>query len=313
MKAFFGTFASLWKQAPLWRLCFIVGIGSLVMAAFFPTPWLKKRAPWLPGTAPAAAHAPHDLSSGSTEEGQHEAENEPAGQLPVHLQYPSMSEIVRDHVVLGGHTMPLPRGEWHPILSAQISSASPLSFLALVRTHQGAVTGLIIAQATQQPIPLDRTGNMTGICHDDRNFLNHSLPVAPSGEDCIGSGTVVIQGSDVSTNPLINQSIARLQALGVTPIPPLFLAVQWRHIAATTDGQAQVGLMDTLIPPLDPQTHQLLAPMSVWAKDAPASSPEARNFLSQMRGWALDMQKALQRGFDNQPQGHPLPRDPLAP
>lgn len=312
MKTFFGTFFSLWKQAPLWRLCFIVGIGSLALAAFFPTPWLKRQAPWLPGTAPQAAHPSHEAAPDETA-GHNEAENGPAGPMPVHLQYPSMSEIVRDHVVLGGHTMPLPKGEWHPILSAQISSDSPLSFLALVRTHQGAVTGLVIAQATQQPISLERAGNVTSICHDDRNFLNHSLPVSPAGEDCIGSGTVVIQGSDVSTNPLINQSIARLQALGVTPIPPLFLAVQWRHVAATAEGQAQVGLVDTLIPPLDQQTHQMLAPISAWAKGTLNSYPEARNFLNQMRSWALEWQKALQLGFDNQPQGHAILRDPMTP
>ncbi|MCX5616243.1 hypothetical protein NQF87_04550 [Bombella sp. TMW 2.2559] len=310
MKTFFGTVFSLWKQAPLWRLCFIMGIGSMILAAFFPTPWLKQQAPWLPGTAPQTTHPSHGAASDETSTGHSEAETGPAGQMPVHLQYPSMSEVVRNHVVLGGHTIPLPRGEWHPILSAQISSDSPLSFLALVRTHQGAVTGLIIAQATQQPIPLDRAGNATSICHDDRNFLNHSLPLSPAGEDCIGSGTVVIQGSDVSTNPLINQSIARLQALGVTPIPPLFLAVQWRHVAATADGQAQVGLVDTLIPPLDSQTHQLLAPIPVWGKSIPDTYPEARTFLNQMRSWAPEWQKALQLGFDNQLQGHAIPRDP---
>lgn len=311
MKHLLRTCISLWKQAPLWRLSFMIGLGGLVMAAFFPTPWLKKQAPWLPGMAPAATHAPHD--SAHADGGPGNADNAPSGPMPVHLQYPSMSEIVRDRVILGGHTIPLPKGEWHPILSAQISNESPLSFLALVRTHQGAITGLIIAQATQQPIALDRAGNVTGICHDDRNFLNHSLPVSPAGEDCIGSGTVVIQGNDVSTNPLINQSIARLQALGVTPIPPLFLAVQWRHVATTTDGQAQVGLVDTLIPPLDQQTHQLLAPIPVWSRDALSPYPEARTFLTRMRSWALEWQKALQLGFGNQLQGHTPPPDPLIP
>ncbi len=313
MKTLFNACAALWKQAPLWRLCFILGVGGVAMAAFFPTTGLKHKMPWLPGEAPHTGKTPHAGSHDSDMDAQGGPDRGPAGQMPIHLQYPSMSEIVKDHVTLGGHTMPLPRGEWHPILSAQISNDSPLSFLALVRTHQGAITGLIIAQATQQPISLDQAGNVTSICHDDRNFLNHSLPVSPAGEDCIGSGTVVIQGNDVSTNPLINQSIARLQALGVTPIPPLFLAIQWRHVAATPEGQAQVGLMDTLIPPLDQQTHQLLAPIPAWAKGTPTPYAEAKNFLNQMRSWALEWQKALQLGFDNQLQGHSIPRDPLAP
>lgn len=308
MKTFFGTFVSLWKQAPLWRFCFILGIGGLALAAFFPTPWLKKQAPWLPGHALSDAKTPHTPTDDKDS-----PENGPTKQAHFNLQYPSMSEIVRDHVVLGGHTFPLPKGEWHPILSAQISNDSPLSFLALVRTYQGAITGLIIAQATQQPISPDRIGNATGVCHDDRNFLNHSLPATPSGEDCIGSGTVVIQGDDVSTNPLINQSIARLQALGVTPIPPLFLAVQWRHVTVTPDGQAQLGLMDTLIPPLDRQTHQLLAPLPAWAKGALNPYPEARTFLSQMHSWALEWQKALQSSFENRSQGLSIAPDPQVP
>lgn len=311
MKTFFCTLISLWKQAPLWRFCFILGIGGLALAAFFPTPWLKKEAPWLPGHALSDAKGPH-TSAGNTDD-KNSAENGPTGPVPVHLQYPSMSEIVRDHIVLGGHTLPLPKGEWHPILAAQISDDSPLSFLALVRTYQGAVTGLIIAQATQQPVPPDRIGNATGVCHDDRNFLNHSIPVASSGEDCIGSGTVMIQGNDVSTNPLINQAIARLQALGVTPIPPLFLAVQWRHVTMAPDGQAQLGLMDTLIPPLDQQTHQLLAPLPAWGKGNLGPYPEARAFLAQMRDWALEWQKALQADFENQSQGFFVAPDPQVP
>ncbi|PHI97537.1 hypothetical protein BG621_01955 [Parasaccharibacter apium] len=249
MKTLLNAFIALWRQAPLWRCCFILGVGGILMAAFFPSPWVKKHAPWLPGHLPPhtsnalqAANSAHDDST--------EAESQSTNHPPIHMQYPSMAEIVRDRVTLAGHTIPLPKGEWHPILSAQISNDSPFSFLALVRTQQGAITGLIIAQATQQPIPIDQTFAATNVCHDDRNYLNHSLPLLPAGEDCIGAGTVVLQGDDVSTNPLINQSINRLQALGVTPIPPLFLAVQWRHIAVTSNGQAQIALIDTLIPPL---------------------------------------------------------------
>lgn len=316
MKRLLSASYTLWRQALLWRSCVVLCTVNLTMAAFFPTHFLKAQFPWLPGPiftdtdkAPSwnASNAPIPPDG-----------NGPASplHLPVQLHYPELSETITGHVTLGKHTLLLPHGTWHPVLSAQVNDTSPYSFLALIRTDQGAITGLLVVQATQQPIPLEQVSSETDICHDDRNYMNSIFPTEQATEDCSALRLITLHGPTPSDSLFTNEAIARLKVMGF-PIPPLFIAAQWRHIEATNDSRAQAGTMDLLIPPLDTQTHQLLAPPDSWPKEVLPSNPTASAFINRMRKWLPRWQKILQAGFEDQLDDSELPentlRDPMAP
>lgn len=315
MKRLFSAPYTLWHQAPLWRSCVIICIGSLAMTALFPTPFLKRQFPWLPAlvlTDATKTPLPSEADNSSI------LPNRAASpqHSPVQLQYPDLSESITGHVTLGKHTLLLPHGTWHPVLSAQINDNSPYSFLALIRTDQGAITGLIVVQATQQPIPLEQVASETDICHDDRNYMNSIFPTEQATEDCSALRLITLHGPTPSDSLFTNEAIARLRVMGF-PMPPLFIAAQWRHIEATNDDRAQAGTMDLLIPPLDAQTHQLLAPPDSWTKEALSSNQAATTFVNRMRKWLPSWQKILQASFEDLLDDSELPntalRDPMAP
>ncbi len=312
MKNLLHTFTTLWRQAPLWRFCSIIGVGSLLLAAFFPTASLKQLVPWLPGTPPAISHTDNNTDAAA------QGDNSPdaTGNVPFRLQYPDLTASLQNTITLAGHIFPLPKGEWHPVLAAQITDSSPFSFLTLIRTDHGAITGMVIAQATQQAVPLLQVSSLTNACHDDRNYFNNAPPTSPTQDDCAALGLALLHGDILSSNPFINESIARLRATGF-PVPPLLISAIWRHVESTADGKAQAGSMDVLIPPLDPTTHQMLAPTEAWRKDTLASHPIARNFISKARHWLPHWQTALRLGFNNRLDEASLPpqilQDPEAP
>lgn len=315
MTRFCSAFSALWRHAPLWRLCVCLCGISIALAVFFPTHTLTKLAPWLPNHALETASQPnntHNTALGPQASNSGSAASHP---MPVHLQYPDLAETITGHITLGNHTLLLPHGAWHPVLAAQITDNSPYSFLALIRTELGAVTGILIAQATEQPIPLEQVMAETDVCHDDRNYLNNTLTTAQAVEDCAALRLITLHGPTPSDSPFTNEAIARLNVMGF-PIPPLFVTAQWRHIEATNDGRAQVGTMDFLIPPLNPQTHQLLAPPPAWLKDALPSHPVSAHFVARMKKWLPQWQNILQASFEDQLDDTALPagalRDPMA-
>lgn len=300
-----NSFIHLWQRAILWRSCLLIGVAALALTIFFPTPTLKKVAPWLPGKAPPLMTPP-----------------KPSQQAPSDMEhdggkvaYLDLSQSVSDHVPLAGHTFPLPEGQWHPILAAQTNDRAAFSFLSLIRTDRGAVTGFITLQANQNPVPVALVDSLLTPCHDDRNYTNLNQE-APGLADCAYVANAVLEKGMVSNNPLISEAVARVQQLGF-PLPPLMIVTGWRHIAAAQNGLAQTATEDVLLAPLDRDTHQMLAPPDVWSKDTLSTNSAAEGFMNRILHWVPYWQKALQQSLADPSAVDFLPveatRDPAAP
>lgn len=309
-----SAFGQLWKRAPLWRTCLLLGTAGMAMAAFFPTPFLKKRFPWLPGTATSLAVKP-------------EAGPDAQNDLSVRVGYPDIRETVQGSLSLAGHTLALPAGEWHPVLNAQAGGPTgPYSFIALIRTSHGAITGLLTAKATQQPIPLGITESLMTPCHDDRNYASHSANTSQK-LSCSFLASAALMQETVSLDPFITETVSRVRALGF-PLPPLMILDSWRRLTIsppaeppsggqTAKAQApqpfmtQAVAVDLLLAPLAPRTNQLLAPPQDWLPDALPHHAAARDFVARVKRWTPQWEKRLEQGFAVPPvTPSPTPPDP---
>lgn len=295
----------LWRRAILWRSCLLIGVASLALTVFFPTPTLKKIAPWLPGKAPPLITPPKAAHPSSSDD------DHDSGKVA----YLDINQSVSDHVPLAGRTFPLPEGEWHPVLAAQTNDHAAFSFLALIRTDHGAVTGFITLQANQNPVPVALVDNLLTPCHDDRNYTNINQE-GPGIADCVYVANAILEKGMVSNNPLISEAVAHVRQLGF-PLSPLMIVTGWRHIVANKDGLAHTATEDVLLAPLDRDTHQMLAPPDVWSKDTLSANPAAEAFINGILHWAPYWQKALQQALADPASLEFLPveatRDPAAP
>lgn len=282
-----SAFARLWKRAALWRICLVLGVGGTAMTIFFPTSSIKKYAPWLPGKAPTPLSYQSDPSSHSDD----------THQTMGRLGFPDTNNVVTDHTSLAGYTLPLPAGQWHPVLTAQTVDDIPFSFIAFIRTDQGAVTGFITAQATQQPIPQALAENLLTPCHDDRNYISYNNETQKT-IDCSFLANAVLGQDTVSLNPFIAEAISRVRQLGF-PVPPLMITAGWRHLKATSSHQVNAIAVDTLVAPLSPDTHQMLAPFPTWTKENYKHDPEASRFIAESLKWLPKWQAILQAGVNN--------------
>ncbi|MXV43853.1 hypothetical protein GS501_02145 [Saccharibacter sp. 17.LH.SD] len=300
-----SAFGKLWKRAPLWRTCLVIGIGGIGMACFFPTPSIKHYAPWLPGSPQKFSDTPPPNTS-------------PSDGAPTpftHVELPDLNATIQNHISLAGHTLPLPKGEWHPVLKAQAMSDIPYSLIALMRTDHGAVTGFIIAQAVQQPLPQISPDEMLTPCHDDRNYLT-KLQITPSNVDCIFLGNVILPQSNMPAISFAEAALKHTQTSGF-PLPPFMINADWIHANLIAPNQWTAVEEETFIAPLDPDTHQLLAPLGSWSKETLSRHPAAQNFISASRQWLPLWQKALQQTYDNTLPSGSLSsaalKDPAAP
>lgn len=298
----------LWHRAGLWRACLIISVLSSTMAVFLPTASLKHLAPWLPGKAPPLLTPPKDTTHPHPPEGGGDTEG---GKVA----YLDPSQSVSDRAPLAGHVFPLPEGQWHPVLAAQTNDRAAFSFLALIRTDHGAVTGFITLQTNQNPVPAELVESLLTPCHDDRNYTNLNQE-APDMADCVYVANAVLEKGMVSNNPLIAEAVAHVQQLGF-PLPPLMIVTGWRHISAAKNGLAQTATEDVLLSPLDRETHQMLAPPDVWSKETITANPVAEEFINKVLHWTPYWQKGLLQAFIDPKSIEFLPveatRDPMAP
>ncbi|QDH16551.1 hypothetical protein [Swingsia samuiensis] len=297
------AFSRLWKRAPIWRACLIGAIATTGMAAFFPTEGLKKALPWLPGSS-------HSLSFQTAPNPNNDNQTE--------VLEPDPTIFVHDHISIAGRIVPLPEGNWHPILSARLPPNEALSSQALVRTENGSVSGIIIVTATQEPISADNINYLDAACHDNRNYITLFAPQTDQSEECSFLATALMVDHPISPDPFIKTTFNRLNTLGF-PVPSFFITATWGH-ATLQQGSpnAQFETVQMFMPPLDKTSHQLLAPLSNWANNSLHSYPEASLFMTHAKKWLPLWAHLLQDGFNGHLSTQDLKnssagQDPAAP
>lgn len=306
----FKEFYQLFKRAPLWRLSLLLSFLSGLSLCFFPTIALKKIFPFLPGAAfiaPLAAKKPllHPTQ---------EAQNTQSAPLTDQVIYPNLDHSFTHHITLGSYDIPLPKGQWHPILQVQTPNSFPILFLSLIRLENNHVTGMIFAQTTVKNAPLSLEENIQIPCHDDRNLILARSEKA-NHADCLLLQPALLNGLDLSDDNFINDTLARLRMSGIVP-PPFMLAVSWRHMVIQSPIMGNFISVDTLLPPLDPHTHSphLLGSFEAWQNHK--LSPQATYFLKRLTSWLKNWYPILEAS-----SLHHLPenfknnedKDPLAP
>lgn len=200
-----GTLRTLWQRAPWWRFFLLLGMLCLGLTIFYPTHWLKQRLPWLPGQDHFTR-----MPVSSRQEENHNGQGQ--------ILLPDMQASFSDHIPLAGHLLPLPEGQWHPILQTSEDGPDAVTFIALARFDHSVVTGLITAQFSQQALPPILADNMLNPCHDDRNYLS-SIRNAPGQVNCTFLANALMADDIVSLNPFIHTAISRIREAGLL-LPP---------------------------------------------------------------------------------------------
>ncbi|GAP25193.1 hypothetical protein GLF_2075 [Gluconobacter frateurii NBRC 101659] len=302
------AFGRLWRRAPLWRTSLFIMVGGMGMAAFFPTPALKKHLPWLPGKAPGASPAPTQSAQG---DGGGTSSNSPDS-----VTAPDPAIIQQGGLHLAGRIIPLPVGEWHPILAARTGPHGEISQQVLARTSLGVVSGVIVVEASQQPLPPQAVDDLERPCHDDRNYASQIVEKQGLVEECAYIGNAFILPGSPNGGPFVSAAFDRMNTLGF-PIPPLMITLGWYHAAAQGTQGVQIEAVETLIAPIEPGSRQLLAPPPVWTKDGIKTNPAAAKFISDVKTWMPGWTDLLRRGFDGKLDANAIPiaptRDPSAP
>lgn len=268
------------------------------MAAFYPTPWLKKHAPWLPGQV---AGSPQGDGGGAPPDQNGQNGPQGAGQASDRVGLPDPAISERGSISVAGRTLPLPAGDWHPILTAQSGPHGEISQQVLARTDRGVVSGVIMVRASQQPLPQDVADDLETPCHDDRDYASTITGKPGVFEECVYMGNVVLSHDSVSPDPFISAAFDRMRTLGF-PIPPLMLNVGWYHAAASGSVAGakgvQIETVETLVAPIERGSRQLLAPLPAWTKTGYRDDPNAARFITALGRWMPKWADTLRRGFN---------------
>ncbi|WP_367159409.1 hypothetical protein ABUE34_09055 [Kozakia baliensis] len=291
----------LWRRAPLWRFSLYSCIFFLVLAAFFPTPRLLHLLPWLSRLPGSTAH--HPASQGgpnppTAPDGQNQAGNNNNEPLSAdRVGAPDINASFTGGIPFGGHTLPLPAGTWHPVLSGQIGPDGAMLVNIMVRTDRGIVTGVMIARTNAKPLPAQGVDAIENPCHDDRNFSSHIASEGNNGVlECWRVSRATLNNGTVSSDDLIRMAFERLHTLGF-PVPSVFIVTSWVRAAKAQDGGVTTAGVDTLLAPVQPGTVQLLAPLPYWEKNTVTQAPAAQRFVLATQQWMANWSGVLRSGL----------------
>lgn len=319
-----SAFPRLWRRAPLWRFAFYVMIVFTVLGLLFPMPWMLAKAPWLsriPGMQPPAGTAPSRTQNSSDQEA---ASQDTQGQQNTpddgtsRLIAPDITTAMVGSIPFGGHTLPLPAGVWHPVVTGQYGAGGRMLINILVRTDRGVVTGVIVARTATEQLPIDIVQAATSHCHDDRNYSAQIFADRPDGRNECAFVANAVMGPNgvISSDELIQLAFKRLSALGF-PIPSLFIVANWIQSSGATDASKGTSAVTYLLSPTKTGTVQLLAPLPYWDKAALAQVPAAESFIRKSDRWFTQWIPLLRRYMTHDTSTEPVPtelsRDPAAP
>ncbi|BAT20342.1 hypothetical protein [Asaia bogorensis] len=317
-----SAFTRLWRRAPAWRLMIYIMIFFTIMSLFFPLPWMLAHAPWLqrlPGMQPpngaATASTARDqaVNNGQGSQAQAGAPDETN-----RLMTPDITASLTGTIPFGGHTLPLPAGVWHPVLTGQFGPGGLMLINILVRTDRGVVTGVMIARTATEQLPLDVVQSAASHCHDDRNYSAHIYADRPDGrnECAFIANAVMGPNGAISSDELIQLAFKRLSALGF-PMPSLFVVANWILSSGATDATKGSSGITYLLAPTKTGTVQLLAPLPYWDKTTLSQVPTADEFIRKTDRWFSRWVPLLRQAMTHD-AGSPtfspdLAHDPSAP
>lgn len=251
------------------------------------------------GRAPSPPPAAPDASSDSAPatppaDGAPDSPQQTAG--GPQLAAPPITSDLSGAIPFAGRILPLPAGTWHPVLTTQSGPHGELLSNVLVRAEGGIVTGVVIARASTQSLPVSTVDAMNNGCHDDRNYVSKIVPSASKVMECWFTSHVQIEGQPLSDSVDIQTAFNRLHVLGF-PIPYVMLVATWNYAEAATDRGANIENVTILLSPARKGTMDLPAPPERWLKQELPQNPGAQHFVNAANGWMDGWTAMLRRGF----------------
>ncbi|QCE32358.1 hypothetical protein FAI41_01460 [Acetobacteraceae bacterium] len=215
---------NLWKRATLWRWSVIFGFFFLCLSLIFPSALIRKAFPFL------NAHYPqHPLPENPQPQ---QAPPQQASPTFFHMDAPDPARFVFGSLQFAGRNFPLPKGNWHPILTA---SNNDLSFLSLLREKEGKVTGFLTIIATQHPIPsffIPRLEEANAKCHDDRVAASWH---APTYRNIIANCAFLepispLNDPSLASDPFLGNSLNRATTALAFEFPTMMFSREWLRV-----------------------------------------------------------------------------------
>ncbi|WP_147092223.1 hypothetical protein [Swaminathania salitolerans] len=301
-----------------------MALAFMLLSLMFPMPWMLRKAPWLghvPGmqrpTSPAGQDAASSRDDGPSTPGSGAAQSQ-ADNGTDRLMTPDITRQIVGSIAFGGHTLPLPAGIWHPVLTGQYGPGGQMLINILVRTDRGIVTGVTIARTADAQLPVEIVQEASGRCHDDRNYAAHVFADRADGrsECAFVANAVMGPNGVISPDELIQLAFRRLSALGF-PLPSLFIVASWIRSSGATDSEKGTSAVTYLLSPTNAGTVQLLAPLPYWDKETLSQAPAARAFVQKTDQWFEKWIPLLRRDMTRETSNAAIPetlaRDPAAP
>ena len=190
----------LWRRAPLWRLSLAAALTFTVLTALYPPPQLRRAtAGWLtptPTTPKNVVSAP------------------PLDEPPEH-----------GTTRLAGRLIPLPPGDWRPILAARFNPGPEVSEIVLARIEHGQLTGLLDAAGTTTP-----TKAVFGLAHDCLDPTDYAAHIVPPGTEAGRECWLVHAPIQAHPHTIADAALDRLRQTGVDLGPPATTAAWFRTI-----------------------------------------------------------------------------------
>jgi len=237
---------------------------------------------------------------------------------PARFITPDINTAIAGAVPFGGHSLPLPAGIWHPVLSGQFGANDMMSLIVLARTDRGIVTGVLIATTTSHDLPRESVEDAYNRCHDDRNYHSTVLAEQPDGKtECsyIASAFMGANAS-ISPDPLIQLAFRRLSTLGF-PMPSVFIVASWLNSSGANDPVKGSTAVSLLLAPTRAGTVVLRAPLPYWDRRMINQAPAALEFVRHVDIWFSNWVSVLRRGmttdYSEKTLDPALARDPAAP
>jgi hypothetical protein len=228
------------------------------------------------------------------------------------VSIPPMDAQFEGLVVFAGRQLPLPAGKWHPVVNFQDDVAHGEVLTTLyVRSAQGIVTGLIIAQATTQSLPLAAMNMIQAQCHSSFNFMNEAAPQDGNRSICWMTTPIrVVNNLFLTSNePLqallsdqmyIPPAVQRLTIMGFD-LPPILVDAGWNLVEKSKSGTG-VDFMSvhTLLSPAGTGTRRVPGEPENWSRAGMTDSAAVTDFVQRTNGWLRGWVPTLQRGFEKQ-------------
>ncbi|MFT9125830.1 MAG: hypothetical protein ABF468_08325 [Acetobacter fabarum] len=315
------AFTRLWHRAPLWRTALITAGVCGTLSVLFPAPWLASSVPGYGALSSRIRHMlPSSLGGTEASDALHPDEDQRT------VSIPPMDAQFEGSVVFAVRQLPLPAGKWHPVVNFQDDVAHGEVLTTLyVRSAQGIVTGLIIAQATTQSLPIAAMSMIEAQCHSSFNFMNEAAPQDGNRSECWMTTPIrVVNNLFLTSNePLqtllsdqmyIPPAVQRLTIMGFD-LPPILVDAGWNLVEKSKSGTG-VDFMSvhTLLSPAEAGARRVPGAPENWSRAGMSDSAAVTDFVQRTNTWLRGWVPTLLRGFENKlPQNAPPSTEAIDP